>query len=184
MVAIAPAKRKALTQMAGENFASDVVNRHKFMAFALHADGVSWVWQDTTRAGADRMAMMSEGLVELMRAAQVAPRGVGKILLGALESYRGASKEIDQLIAAKGKIATAIAAYTGDGQFKVNQVVDPKTFRLTMRATGKSLSEVLPVALMGPAIGAGLWTATVKPMPMMQPTPAPQPIKPTPAKRK
>ena len=187
MVSIAPAKRKELTKMAGDNFVSDVINRHKFMAFGLHADGVSWVWADATRAGADRMAMMSEGLIEVMRATQVAPRGVGKILLGALESYRGTSKEIDQIIAAKGKIAAAIAAYTGDGQFKVNQVVDPKNFRVTVRATGKSLSEVLPIALMGPAIGAGLWTATVKttqPTPMLQPTPAPQPIKPTPAKRK
>ncbi len=158
MAALAPATRKQIAGEIGENFLTDVVMRHKFMALSLYADGIGWVWADTSKPGLDRMIMMSEGLIEVMRAAQVAPRGIGKIMLAALESYRGKSRELDQLIAAKSKIANAITAYTGDGLFQVSQVVDAKNLRVTVRATGKTLSEVVPAALFVPAIAWGMFT--------------------------
>lgn len=165
MAALAPATRKQIAGAVGENFLTDVVKRHKFMALTLYADGIGWVWADASKAGLDRMIMMSEGLIEVMRAAQVAPRGIGKIVLSALESYRGKSRELDQIIAARSKIANAITAYTGDGLFKVSQVVDAKNLRVTVRATGKTLSEVVPAALFVPAVAWGLLMEGASPQP-------------------
>ncbi len=51
-------------------------------------DGVGWTWVDTTRPGLDAMAEMSAGMIDLMRASHIAPRGFAKILLGGLDSYK------------------------------------------------------------------------------------------------
>ena len=185
MAALAPATRKQIASAVGKNFLTDAVKRHKFMALTLYADGIGWVWADTSKAGLDRMIMMSEGLIEIMRAAQVAPRGIGKIVLGALESYRGESRELDQLLAAQGKIANAITGYTGDGLFKVSQVVDGKNLRVTVRATGKTLSEVVPAALLVPTLAWGLFTnAASPPTPVIIEQSTPPARLPVPARRK
>ena len=185
MAALAPATRKQIASAVGKNFLTDAVKRHKFMALTLYADGIGWVWADTSKAGLDRMIMMSEGLIEIMRAAQVAPRGIGKIVLGALESYRGESRELDQLLAAQGKIANAITGYTGDGLFKVSQVVDGKNLRVTVRATGKTLSEVVPAALLVPTLAWGLFTnAASPPPPVIIEQSTPPARLPVPARRK
>ncbi len=185
MAALAPATRTQIAGAVGENFLTDVVKRHKFMALSLYADGIGWVWADSTKAGLDRMVMMSEGLIEVMRAAQIAPRGMGKIVLAALESYRGKSRELDQLIAAKSKIASTIAAYTGDGMFKVSQVVDAKNLKVTVRATGKTLSEVVPAALFVPAFAWGMFVeAGSPPSPTVIEQSTPPARLPTPPRRK
>jgi hypothetical protein len=163
MAALSPSTRKELASRAGENFVSDLLTRHKFVSFSLYSDGVGWIWDDNSKAGAERMGMFSDGLIDLMRAAQVAPRGISKILLSALDSYKGKAAIIDQLIANKAKISAALTSYVGDGQFKVTQSVDPKTMRVSVRATGKTLSEVLPVGFLGPVMGVGMWTVKSPP---------------------
>jgi hypothetical protein len=132
------------------------------------------------------MAQMSEGVADLLRAAQIAPRGFAKIVLGALESYRGINKQVDAMLAHKADITKIVESYTGDGTFKVKIDKDPKAMKLTVRLTGKSVSEVVPFGVVIP-MGAVGWLMLARepdampPPPMLMPAPAPKPA-PKPSK--
>ena len=152
MTLSANARKQALDEFKGEkNFITDVVGRHKLASFSVFTDGLGWTWIDSNKAGLDAMAQVSEGMMDMMRAAQIAPRGFAKIALGALDSYRG-NKQVDELIKRKAEIWKVIETYTGDGNFKVTIDKNPATLRLTARATGKSLSDVMPAGLMLPGM--------------------------------
>ncbi len=172
------ARKEAVAKIGGKNFATDVVQRHKLAAFSVFADGVGWTWIDSNKAGLDAMEMMSQGTLELMKAGHIAPRGIAKMMLGGLESYRGTNKQIDDVLRRKAEVMKVVETYTGDGNFKQTITKDPKTLRLTVRAQGKSLSDVVPAGLALPAAGLFLFTGRSAkmemspPQPMVQPAPA------------
>ena len=177
------ARAEALRQLAPRGFATDVVARHRAAAFSIFHDGVGWTWVDSTRAGTDAMELVSNGALDLLRAAQIAPRGIAKIAMGALDSYRGTDAKVDDLIKRKADILKIVEAYTGDGAFKAT--VDKKAMRLAVRATGKTVSEVLPFGLMLPAAVVGLLESQAReaapptpPTPMMVEPAPPAPAKP------
>ncbi|MEO7094698.1 MAG: hypothetical protein ABI175_15680 [Polyangiales bacterium] len=175
----ATARKQAIQGFGGKNFVTDVVTRHKMASFSVFSDGVGWSWIDSNKAGLDQMTMMSEGVLELMKAAQIAPRAVAKIALAGIDSYKGKDKQIDALIARKADILKLVDTYTGDGNFKVSVNKDPSKLRVDVRATGKSLSEVVSAGLFLP--GAAAWLLmgrSVKDsqaMPMQQVAPAKPP---------
>jgi hypothetical protein len=141
----ATARKEALAQGEGKpNFLTDLVKRHKVWSFTVHKDGIGWTWVDSGKAGLDSMEQVSQGLVDVLRAAQVAPRGFAKIVLGAVDSYKGTNKQLDELIRRKVDVMKIVETYTGDGQFKADVNKDTKSLKLTVRLTGKSLSEVMP----------------------------------------
>lgn len=187
---LSPASRtKLLAELKGEpNFAADVIARHKLAAFSLYRDGIGWAWIDSSKQGLDAMAQISEGMLDILRSAHVAPRGFAKIMIGALESYRG-KKEVDELLKRKADLWKIVESYTGDGNFKVAIDKNPATLRLTVRATGKSLSDVVPTGVLLPGVVVFLADSTKQPAPLA-PAPAPTPrlspkppVKPAPAPR-
>lgn len=183
--ALSPAMRKvALSEFKHENFVSDLVKRHKFFALSLHTDGLSWRWDDSTKVGLDSMKLFSEGMIELMRASQVAPRGVAKMAAAALESYRGTSKQLDEVIRRKEELLKLVDSFTGDGKFAATINADPKALRLDVRATGASFSQVAPFGLAAPLFGAAFfWMSFGEPMEeIMEAPPPPRPM-PAPAKK-
>jgi hypothetical protein len=183
MALSAAARQKAIKEMGGKkNFISDLLQRHKFFALAMYHDGLGWTWVDSTKAGLDAMGTTSEGMMELLRAAQIAPRGIAKIMMGALESYRG-DKRVDELLRRKTDLWKIVESYTGDGNFKVAIDKNPATLRLTARATGKSLSEVVPAGMVIPLGMVGFLVAregSDMPPPSSIAVPPPTPIRPTP----
>ena len=140
------ARAQVLAEMKGQNFASDVIKRHKFAAFAVFRDGIGWSWLDSTKNGLEAMAQISDGTIEILRAFQIAPRGFAKVMLGALESYRGTNKQVDDLIKRKADVQKLVESFSGDGNFKAQVNKDAAKLKLTVRLTGKTLSEVLPAA--------------------------------------
>jgi hypothetical protein len=164
-----------------QNFLTDIVKRHKFAAFAVFKDGAGWWWVDSNKAGLDSMTQMSDGFIDVLRAAQIAPRGFAKIALGGLDSYRGTSKQVDDLIRHKADIWKIVDSYSGDGQFKASSAADPKSLKLSVRLTGKSLSEVLPVGALVPLGAIGFLSQRSAPVQMPAPTALPPP--PPPAKK-
>lgn len=175
-VALTPTARKELAAKLGtqKNFVTDLGARHKGFAVSFYADGIGWTWVDSTKAGLDQVAMMSEGMIELMRAAQIAPRGFAKLALGGLDSYKGTDKRVDEILRRKADILKIVETYTGDGNFKVTVNKDPRTLRLDVRATGKSLSEVVPAGLVGPGALFFALVGTPRKDPAM---PAPPPVR-------
>ena len=140
---------QAVADIGGQNVATDMIKRGRLATFALFHDGIGWSWIDSSKAGLDAMTDISNGAVDLLRAAQIAPRGVAKIVLGGLESYRG-NRDVDQLLAHKADLVKLVDAYIGDGTFKAKVTADPKTLRLDVRLTGKSASDVVPFAALVP----------------------------------
>ncbi len=169
------ARKEALNKIGGKNFATDVIQRHKLAAFSIYADGIGWTWIDSNRAGLDAMELMSQGMLELMKAAHIAPRGFAKLALGALESYRGTNRQIDDVLRRKAEVMKIVDTYTGDGNFKQSVSKDVRSLKLTVRAQGKSLSEVVPAGFLLP-VGAflTLGRASVEPPTMMVQPPASQ----------
>jgi hypothetical protein len=179
-----PARSEALAKHGGDqNFLTDIIKRHKFAAFAVFKDGAGWWWVDSSKAGLDSMQQVSDGVIDVLRAAQVAPRGFAKIAIGALDSYRGKSKQIDDLIRHKKDIWKIVDTYSGDGQFKAASSADPKSLKLSVRLTGRSLSEVLPVGVFVPAVAFTLLEKSGSPSMQQMPSPTPLPPPPPPAKK-
>ncbi len=147
--------RDKLKDKVGENFIGDLITRHKAAAFVVYHDGIGWTWVDSTRAGFDAMTMVSDGMLDIMRAAQIAPRGIAKIVIGGLESYRGKNQQLDDVITHKDDILKLVNTYSGDGNFKVAQSKDAAGMKLVVRASGKTLSEVLPAGLLLPFAAIG-----------------------------
>jgi hypothetical protein len=147
------ARTEALRELDGQNFLSDAIKRHKVWSFSVYKDGIGWTWTDSNKAGLESMAQICDGTIEILRAAQIAPRGMAKIVLGALDSYKGTSKQIDELIRRKGDIMKIVETNTGDGQFKAQLDKDPKTLKLSVRLTGKTLSEEVPAGWLLPLGG-------------------------------
>lgn len=139
----------------GTNLATDLVRRGKNGWFALYHDGIGWSWADSTPNGLEAMTEMSNGLVDLLRAGQIAPRGVAKIFFGVVDSYRG-TREADQVIQHKAELMKLVDTYIGDGTFKAKVDADKKTLKLSVRLTGKSASEVIGLGALVP-VGAFLF---------------------------
>jgi hypothetical protein len=177
----------ALGKELGDEFARDVITGAELAVFALHHDGVAFQWKDRSKAGLERVALATEGLIELTRAAHVAPRGIARIAVAVLSSYQGKSKELDALIARKDDLLKVVEDYTGDGKFKVSFAKNVKARTLTVRATGKTLSDVIPAVAIVPGMAflflmAGDQAAPPPTTPVVKPArpakPAPKPVPP------
>lgn len=172
---LSPAMRSlALKELKSPNFVSDLIKRHKFFSFGFYTDGVGWRWDDSTKVGLDSMKLFSDGMIEVMRAAQIAPRGVAKMAAAAMESYRGTSKQLDEVIRRKDDLLKLVDSFSGDGKFAATVNADPRTLRLDVRATGASFSQVAPFGMLVPFAGAaffGLRADGAGPVIMEQPSP-------------
>jgi len=152
------ARGELLGKLPPGGLAADLVTRHKLAALSVLHNGVTWTWIDGSKAGLDAMELVASGVIDVLRASQIAPRGVARIALGALDSYRGTSPELDDLLKHKAELMKIVDAYTGDGNFKVAIDKNPKTLRLGVRATGKTAGDVVPFGLVAPLAVIGYLT--------------------------
>jgi len=160
VAAISQAARGELRPLLpASGLAPDLLTRHRLAALSVYPNGVGWTWIDSTRAGFDAMDLVSSGVIDLLRSTQIGPRGIAKIALGALESYRSSDPQIEDALQHKAELMKLLDAYTSDGSFKVAIDRNPRTLRLAVRATGKTASEVVPVGLVMPAAVLGYLTA-------------------------
>jgi len=187
VMTMSPTARKMALDEHGQNFATDLIKRHKAASFAIFHDGIGWTWVDSSKAGMDSMAQISEGMVDLLRAGQIAPRGFANIAIGGLESYRGSDKHVDELLKRKADIIQLAQTYIGDGKFKVQVDKDPKAFKLSVRLSDRSLSYVLPLGGVLPMMAVGALVVreeSKSPEPMQIPAPTRTAPAPAPARKK
>lgn len=185
-----------VTQQLGttDNFGRDLIANHTLGILATTSTGIHWSYQAKDAAFAARVKQGSEGVIELMRAGHLFPRGVAQLAAAALPSYAGTSPGIDGAIKHKDKLLKAIDDLTGDGKFTAT--VKLSGTLVTVETKGKTISDVVPIgALMGfGAIGffaARTVTAAPPPAVVVPPTrpgtkpPAKPPVKggTAPAKR-
>lgn len=186
------ARAMAMSKHGPENFGTDLLKRHKVAAFSVYNNGIGWTWVDSKPDGAAQIATISEGLVELFRAGQIAPRGFAKIVLAGLESYRGVDKHIDEVLREKDNVMKIVTSFTGDGTFKAQIDHVKAANRVNVRLTGKTVSEVVPFAFAMPVMGALVFAragggrkqeemaapAVVPAKPQPKPATPPKPAKP------
>lgn len=180
----APALVATLAKGLGDNFGRDLVANHKLGVLAVAATGVTWMYEASDAAFARRMESASLGLLELMRAAHLAPRGMAQVAVAALPSYARVSKDLDAVIGARDKLLAAVWDLTGDGKFTARVRVDGTL--VTATATGKKLSDVLPISFVGGLAAIGFLTAADAPTPVppaskppaVRPAPRPAPAPP------
>ncbi len=146
---------KMIEAKGGKNAGVEMMKDLDLAVGSLRTDGVVWATWSKSKAGFDRSALAADGVIDLMRAFQIAPRGFAKIAVAYLDVYAGQSKEIDELIKHKGEILKIVDAYTGDGQFKATIDKDAKAKSVVVHAVGTRISEVLPVGLVVPAAAVG-----------------------------
>jgi hypothetical protein len=176
----AGARQELTRKLDGPTILNDLIARQKASSFALYADGMGWTWTDSTRSGFDAMVTASDGMVDLLRAAQIAPRGMAKLALGGLESYKS-DKRVADLLAHRDDLMKLVSTYSSDGQFRVKLDKDAAKLRLDVRLTGKTAGEVVPIGALVPFMALGFLlesrsasTSTmVQPMPMVVPPPPP-----------
>jgi hypothetical protein len=131
-----------VTKDLGDNFGRDLLANHTVAVLAASSTGVAWMYEAKDAAFAKRMETASKGLIDLMRAAHLAPRGVAQLAVAALPSYAKVSKELDAVIASKDKLMDAVWDLTGDGKFAARVKLDGNLVSVT--ATGKKFSDVVP----------------------------------------
>ncbi len=167
-----------MTKDIGDNFGRDLLVNHQVGVLALSANGVTWMYEAKDAAFARRMKTASEGMIDLMRAAHLAPRGVAQIAVAALPSYARMSKEIDAIIGAKDQLMTAVWDLTGDGKFAARVKLDGNL--VTATATGKKFSDVVPASFVVGLAGIGFLTAGKSED--KAPAPPAKAVKPVPAR--
>jgi len=137
-----PAAIKEMTKDLGKNFGADLLASHELAVFTASSNGIGWMYLARNAAMAKRVKAASEGVVDLIRASHLAPRGLAQIVAAALPSYARLNKEIDAVIAQKDKLLGAVKDLTGDGTFAANIRLDGKL--VSVQLTGSKLSDVLP----------------------------------------
>jgi hypothetical protein len=98
-----------------------------------------------------------------------------------MESYRGTSKPLDQVIRRKDDLLKLVDSFSGDGKFAATVNTDPRTLRLDVRATAATFSQVAPFGLLVPFAGFayfGFRTVDSGPAIMEQPSPQKPPSPP------
>jgi hypothetical protein len=176
VMTMSPAARKEVLAKHGQNFGTDLIKRHKAASLAIFHDGIGWTWVDSTKAGMESMVQISQGVIDLLRAGQIAPRGFANIVIGGLESYRGTDKHIDEVLRHKDELTRLVDSYVGDGKFKTQLDKDARTNKVTVRLSDRSLSYVVPLGGMLPMMAAGyLLERAEAPQPLQMPPP-PRPM--------
>ena len=135
--------------------AAAMIDRFEMLAGAIYHNGVGWMVDDKDAEGHKRSVLASDGVIDLMRAAHLAPRGVIKVMMSVIGDMTGKSPELAELAKHEDDVLELLEQFTGDGKFKVKTDVDKKNFKVTVRASGKRLSEVLPIGFIAPMMWLG-----------------------------
>jgi hypothetical protein len=151
---LAPATVKMIAAEVADPGGRDILTGAEHAALSLFWNGVGWTFTARSAAGYARGLLATEGAVTILRAGHLYLRGFARVGLAMVDSYPDPTAA--QLAAHKAELLKLIDTTTGDGNFTVGLDRKEAERRVALRLTGKSLSEVLPVAgLLVPA-GIGL----------------------------
>lgn len=141
-----------------DKFLGQVLTEHKYAAIAAFHNGIGWSWVDKgSLDGYKRAVMASEGILALFRSMHFGARGLAKVVLSVVDSYASVP-QVAMIAKHKKDILAMVNGLTGSGKFKVTWKKNPRTKSMEVRATGKSLSSVIPMAGLVPLMAAAWLT--------------------------
>ncbi len=140
--------RNALASQMGPkaNVLTDMLGGHDFASFHITHNGGGWSWVAKDKAGLERAALASAGVIDLMRAGHYGSRGMAQVVLAAIDSYKEQIPEVAELTKHRDELLGVVNALTGDGKFKATVSKQAGTNTLSVQLSGKTLSDVFPVA--------------------------------------
>ena len=126
---------------------------------AVRHNGVSWSYAAKDRAAVDTVALASDGVIPHLRAAPPSPRGAARVLLAGLRAHAGDDPRVAAVLAHEKELLALADSWSGDGRFVAAIDRAPAKNRVTVRATGKKLSQVIPLGGLLPLAGAAAFLA-------------------------
>ncbi len=180
-LAVAVAPSPAMLAQLGPD--AIMLGTTRFAGGSLLHNGTQWVMQGGNAADYQRHLALTEGYVDLLRAAHLAPRGMARMFLAYVDVIAASDRDLAELARNKPQLTALVERYFSGGEFQTKIDREPREHRVSIRLTGKKLSDVLPVgALVG--LGAIGWlTATQEAAAPAPTTNRPiKPAKPTPAR--
>jgi hypothetical protein len=138
---------KAMVPAVPGKFFVDVLTEHKYAALAGFHNGIGWAWTDRgSKVGYQRALMASEGLIAIFRSMHYGVRGMAKVALSIVDSYAAMHPIAAMIAKHKKDILALVGQMSGSGAFKAKIKKQPRALSFQVRATGKSFSDVVPMA--------------------------------------
>jgi len=153
---VSAAERMAST-LGDESPATMLLKGQRRAHVALHARGVSWSYVATTDAGYHAAVLGSEGVLDVFRAGHFMTRGMARIALAGAHGFRDKHPALAAVADHEAEILALVAQFSGDGRFAARIDKNPGQRTVSVEATGKKISDVLPSLGLVPMLGAGLW---------------------------
>ena len=152
---LSPATLLFFSRDVSDPLAIDFFTGVQDLSFGLYWNGLGASFATRTAAGYGRGLLAVDGSVSMLRAGHLYLRGVARLAAAIVDSYAVKSPEVAGFAAHRVELLKLIDESTGDGSFQV--AVDKKDSdrRVNLRLTGKSLSDVLPLA--GLIVPLGAW---------------------------
>src|SRR5690606_9963248 len=153
-----------MIEMAREGSGDEVLpmafltgQRHSI--FSLHHDGVSWTYAASSDEAYRTAVHASEGAIELLRSGHHFTRGFARVILAGLRAYADRVPEIAAVVAREKELLKLVSETSGDGAFSAPVRKQAGRRTVSVRARGRRISDVIPLAGVLPLAGAGAFFA-------------------------
>ncbi len=151
-----PAGRQLMTARAADDPGlRDIVGSLSQVRFSLLPRGVSWRYVATDKDGFQAAVLASEGLLDLMRASHLFARALGRLILSGIRTHARNEPKLAAIVAREKELLALLESVTGDGRFAASVQKNAGKNMVTVKATGRTLSQVVPAAGVLAAAGAG-----------------------------
>jgi len=151
-----PAGRQLMTARAADDPPlRDLTAALSQVRFSLLRNGVSWRYVASDKDGFQAAVLASEGLLDLMRASHLFARAFGRLVLSGVRTHARSEPKLAAIVAREKELLALLDSVTGDGRFAASVQKNGGKKMVTVKATGRKLSDVVPVVGVLVAAGAG-----------------------------
>ncbi len=149
------ARQLVTTQTADEPALRDIVAGLSQVRFSVLRNGVSWRYVASDKDGYQAAVLASEGVLDLMRASHLFARAVARLVLSGIRTHARSQPKLAPIVAREKELLRLVDQLTGDGRFAASVSKNAAKNTVTVKATGRTLSQVVPVAGVFPLAAAG-----------------------------
>ena len=149
------AARQLVLARADDQPLRDVLAGLSQLRFSILRNGVSWRYVATDRDAYQAAVLASEGTLDLMRAGHLFARALARLVLSGVRTHARSQPSLQAIVAREKDLLRLVDQLTGDGRFSASVSRAPGKNTVTVKATGRTLSQVVPVAAVFPLAAAG-----------------------------
>jgi hypothetical protein len=154
-----PAGRQLMNARAQDEPAlRDIAAGLSQVRFSVLRNGLSWRYVATDKDAYQAAVLFSEGLLELMRASHLFARGLTRLILAGVRTHARSEPRLQPIVAREKELLALVNQLTGDGRFAASVSRNAAKNTVTVKATGRTLSQVVTAGGIFPvAIGAAFF---------------------------